>query len=217
METLNQYIDHTLLTYNADSNAIDCLLKEAISYEFKAICVAPNYVSYCNKSLNDIEGFKPKIASVVGFPNGNDPLISKLSTVEFIAKEGCNEVDFVINSSYIKNQKWDEIFLETKILTSVIHDSGLTSKWIIESSANTEFENLKIIDIANHIKPHFVKTSTGIHSKARIEDVVLIRKHLDENIKIKASGGIKTREEAIQFIKNGASRIGTSSGVFMMG
>ena len=80
MDPINHYIDHTLLSYNADSNAIDRLLKEAILYEFKAICVAPNYVSYCNKSLYDNEGFKPKIASVVGFPNGNDPLISKLST-----------------------------------------------------------------------------------------------------------------------------------------
>lgn len=216
MENLNHFIDHTLLTFNADEFAVENLLEEAFKYQFKAVCIAPNYVSFCKKKLDEAEGFKPKIASVVGFPNGNDPFISKLVAVQSIATDGGEEIDFVINSSHIKNQKWDDIFIETKQLLSVIHDLGLTSKWIIESGANTESENLKIIDIANFLNPHFVKTSTGINSKARIEDIILLRKHLKENIKIKASGGIKTREEALSFIKNGASRIGTSSGVVMM-
>lgn len=217
MEILNQYIDHTLLTFNANSIAIGNLLQEAATHQFKAVCVAPDYVKFCKNEIDKIEGYKPKIASVVGFPNGNDPFISKLVAIQSIATDGGDEIDFVINSSYIKNQKWDDIFIETKQLVSIIHDLGLTSKWIIESGANTESENLKIVEIANFINPNFVKTSTGINSKARIEDVILLRKHLNENIKIKASGGIKTREEAVSFIKNGASRIGTSSGVFMMG
>lgn len=216
MVNLNHFIDHTLLTFNADEFAVENVLKEAIKYQFKAVCIAPNYVSFCKKKIEEAEGFKPKIASVVGFPNGNDPTISKLLTIQSIATDGCEEIDFVINSSHIKNQKWDDIFIETKQLLSVIHDLGLTSKWIIESGANTESENLKIIDIANFLNPHFVKTSTGVHSKAHIKDVVILRKYLNENIKIKASGGIKTREEALNFIEHGADRIGTSSGVAMM-
>lgn len=206
--SINKYIDATNLKPDATQIEIDLLCMLAIQNQFAAVCVAPTFVAYiapilANSTVN--------VCTVIGFPNGYATSEVKLYETEQMIAQGAQEIDFVLNRTYLKSENFDAIEYESKLLVDYCKSKNVISKWIIESSAIEEKELLKLCEIANKINPDYVKTCTGFFGSARLEDVRTMRKALHSSIKIKASGGIKTLEQATEFIESGADRLGTST------
>lgn len=214
MLRLSSYIDHTLLKADADFESIKKLAKEANEHKFKAICIPPFYVNKMREFLNE----DILICSVAGFPLGYQTLETKLFEIQNIIQDGADEVDVVINISQLKSASWAYLDEEIKEIADVIFSAKKTSKLIVETAYlnSTDVLNLADLCIKHHID--FIKTSTGFAPKgAEIETIKLIKNHVGDKLKIKASGGIKDKQAAIDFINAGADRIGTSSGVVIVG
>jgi deoxyribose-phosphate aldolase len=205
---LNQYIDATILNPSARLEEYEALCCDAIKYKVAAICVPPSLVQFCHQHLSD---YGVKIASIVGFPNGYNLLNTKLNEIEDLIESGAVEIDFVINRSLLADKNYTALQEETSIITNHCRLKGILSKWIIESSLLDESALLELCKIANEVHPDFVKTSTGVHGKATLENVKFLRTNLCAEIQIKASGGISTREQALAFVEAGATRLGTSN------
>jgi deoxyribose-phosphate aldolase len=204
-----QYIDHTLLKPVAVEAEIRQLCKEAMQYKFYAVCVNGCYVKICNSELQDTE---IKIAGVAGFPLGAMDTRAKIYEAETAVNDGADEIDMVMNIGFLRSGNYKDVENEIRQVRTAIGNRIL--KVIIETCYLTEEEKKTAAQILCNEGADFVKTSTGFGSGgATIEDVELIRSVINEKTKIKASGGIKDYETAIKFIKAGASRIGTSSGI----
>jgi len=202
-------IDHTLLKANATKNDIIKLCEEAKEYDFAAVCVNPYYVSLAKKNL---EKTKIKVATVIGFPLGCTTKTVKVIETRDAIANGADEIDMVINISALKSG--DEMYVLDEIKTIREASYGKILKVIIETAYLTREEKIKACKIAKDAKIDFVKTSTGFApSGATIEDVKLMKSVVGNKIGVKASGGIKDLKTAIDMIKAGATRIGTSSGV----
>ena len=209
MNSLSSLIDHTNLRPDALHSDIEILCKEAIQYKFASVCINPVYVSYAKSILKDEN---PKVCSVVGFPLGADSEEMKYAEARFLIFQGVDEIDMVMNIAFLKERKLDLVKNETKKVVEAA--DGNCVKVIIETSLLNQDEK----DLACHIVMEsgadFVKTSTGFSSSgATLEDVRLIKKLVGDRVGIKASGGIKTKNEALKLIEAGATRIGTSRGV----
>lgn len=206
---LSKYIDHTLLKPQATEADLTKLCEEAIEYDFAAVCVNPCNVAFCASLL---EGSDIKIASVVGFPLGASiPSIKSAETLMAV-EDGANEIDMVINIGALKDKKYD--LVESDIKAVVESAEGNTVKVIIETCLLSNKEKIKACELARSAGAHFVKTSTGFSTGgATVEDVEWMVKTVGNELKVKASGGIRSYEDAQAMIKAGASRIGTSSGV----
>lgn len=214
MNKVSNYIDHTLLKPDADFESIKKLASEANEYQFKAICIPPFYVNKMREFLNE----DVLICSVAGFPLGYQTLESKLFEIQNIIQDGADEVDVVINISQLKSNSWAYIDEEIKEIADVIFSAQKTSKLIIETAYLNETEVLNLADLCIKHRIDFIKTSTGFAPKgAELETIKAIKNHVGDKLKIKASGGIKDKQTAIDFIKAGADRIGTSSGVVIVG
>lgn len=209
---LNQYIDATILNPNARLEEYDHLCCDWIKYKFATICVPPSAVSFCKNQLKDYGG---RITSVVGFPNGYNILNTKLNEVEDLIEAGVDEIDFVINRYHMINEQYTSLYEETSEIVNHCRMRGIISKWIIESSLWSENQLSELCKIAEDVHPNFVKTSTGVHGKATIENIKYLRNNLCKEIQIKASGGIDTIELAQSFIDAGASRLGISNYSFI--
>ena len=208
MKSIAQNIDLTLLNPAASKENILDLCTVAIDKNVAAVCVSPFYVSIVKKELvnSDI-----KTCTVIGFPNGNHTTKSKIAELKEAIDNGAEEIDFVINRNMVSNGDFNDIKIEAAYLIDLCKQKNVTSKWIIETSCLSENEILSICEIANEVKPDFVKTSTGYFGGCTIDIVSFLRKILSPSIKIKASGGIKTLDFAISLINADAERIGTSS------
>lgn len=208
MKSITQNVDLTLLNPAASKENILELCNIAIEKNVAAVCVSPFYVSIVKKELanSDI-----KTCTVIGFPNGNHTTKSKIAELKEAIDNGAEEIDFVINRNMVSNGDFNDIKIEAAYLIDLCKQKNIISKWIIETSCLSENEILSICEIANEVKPDFVKTSTGYFGGCTIEVVSFLRKTLSPSIKIKASGGIKTLDFAISLINAGAERIGTSS------
>ncbi len=206
---LNKYIDHTLLKSNASAAAIKNLCKEAIEYDFYAVCVNGCYVKLA-KSL--LKNSKVKIACVVGFPLGAMSTESKIAESENAINDGADEIDMVINLGKLKAKEYTYVEDEIRKIKEVLGDKIL--KVIIEASELKNEEKIIACELAEKAGADFVKTSTGFASGgAKIEDVKLMKSSISDKVKIKASGGIRDQETAKNYIELGVSRIGTSSGI----
>lgn len=205
------YIDHTILKPATTDSDIEKLCKEAIQYNFAAVCVPPYYVGGAKRILSDTP---VKIATVIGFPFGYDTTASKLEAIKQAISNGADELDIVHNTGALKNDDWEYLSNE---ITACLQPARLHNKLvkvIIESGILPDEAIISCCRLYAEHKVDFIKTSTGYAEKgADVAQVRLIRKHLPERIAIKASGGIRTYEFAKQLIDAGASRIGTSSGV----
>ncbi len=207
MESMHSYIDATILNPGAKLEEFVTLCNDAIRYEFPAICVPPFMVDTSRELLN---GSKVKVASVVGFPAGYQTIASKINELRELIVQGVQEIDYVIHRGYLANCDWENIEEETLAWISICQEKNVISKWIIEASEISDFQMDKLIEIANRLKPDYVKTSTGVYGKAVLDHVIYLRKNLIPDIKIKAAGGISTKEIAEQFIHARADRIGVS-------
>ena len=209
MNSLSSLIDHTNLRSDALHSDIEILCKEAIQYKFASVCINPVYVSYAKSFLKDEN---PKVCSVVGFPLGADSEEMKYAEARFLIFQGVDEIDMVMNIAFLKERKLDLVKNEIKKVVEAA--DGNCVKVIIETSFLDQDEKALACNIVMDSGASFVKTSTGFSSSgATLEDVRLIKKVVGDQVGIKASGGIKTKKEALEFIEAGANRIGTSRGV----
>ena len=209
MNSLSNLIDHTNLRPDALHSDIEILCKEAVQYKFASVCINPVYVSYAKSILKDEN---PKVCSVVGFPLGADSEEMKYAEARFLIFQGVDEIDMVMNIAFLKERKLDLVKNEIKKVVEAA--DGNCVKVIIETSLLNQDEKALACNIVMESGAAFVKTSTGFSSPgATLEDVRLIKKVVGDRVDIKVSGGIKTKNEALEFIEAGASRIGTSSGV----
>ena len=209
MNSLSSLIDHTNLRPDALHSDIEILCKEAIQYKFASVCINPVYVSYAKSILKDEN---PKVCSVVGFPLGADSEEMKYAEARFLIFQGVDEIDMVMNIAFLKERKIDLVKNEIKKVVEAA--DGNCVKVIIETSLLNQDEKALACNIVMESEAAFVKTSTGFSSSgATLEDVRLIKKVVGDRVGIKASGGIKTKNEALKLIEAGATRIGTSRGV----
>ena len=209
MNSLSSLIDHTNLRPDALHSDIEILCKEAIQYKFASVCINPVYVSYAKSILKDEN---PKVCSVVGFPLGADSEEMKYAEARFLIFQGVDEIDMVMNTAFLKERKIDLVKNEIKKVVEAA--DGNCVKVIIETSLLNQDEKALACNIVMESGAAFVKTSTGFSSQgATLEDVRLIKKLVGDRVGIKASGGIKTKNEALKLIEAGSTRIGTSRGV----
>ena len=209
MNSFSSLIDHTNLRPDALHSDIEILCKEAIQYKFASVCINPVYVSYAKSILKDEN---PKVCSVVGFPLGADSEEMKYAEARFLIFQGVDELDMVMNTAFLKERKLDLVKNEIKKVVEAA--DGNCVKVIIETSLLNQDEKALACNIVMESGAAFVKTSTGFSSSgATLEDVRLIKKVVGDRVGIKASGGIKTKNEALKLIEAGATRIGTSRGV----
>ena len=207
-QELAQYIDHTLLKPNATEDDIKKLCKEAKEYGFYSVCVNPRYVAKAKKILKNTP---VKVACVIGFPLGeNLPEIKQLEAM--LAKnDGADELDVVASISSIIMGDYEYLFNE---IMQIVEDTNLPVKVILETGM---LNNEQIVESCRVVKKAgvaFVKTSTGYYKDgASMEAVKLMRETVGEDVGVKASGGIRDTETALNMIACGANRIGTSSGV----
>lgn len=208
--SIGSKIDHTLLRADAKKEEIEQLCREAMEYRFASVCVNPCYVKLSNEILTDSE---VKVATVIGFPLGaNTSRLKALETRDAISN-GADEVDMVINIGALKNKDYETV---EKDIVGVVKEAGadVAVKVIIETALLTEDEKIRACKIAKESGADFVKTSTGFSSSgASIEDIKLMRKAIGEDMKIKASGGIRDLEAANAMLDAGADRIGASASV----
>lgn len=209
---INKYIDHTNLKAYATKKDIEQLCDEAIKHRFASVCVNPYYVSLAHELLIRTN---ISVCTVIGFPLGQNTISAKEFEAINAVQEGADEIDMVINIAAIKDGNYDYIKEEIETIRDSIE--GKTLKIIIETCYLTKEEIVKMTEICNQTFVNFIKTSTGFGtSGAQIDDVSLMNEHKMDFLEIKASGGIKTFEDACKFIEAGATRIGTSNGASIM-
>lgn len=209
---LNKYIDHTLLKPDASQEQIETLIEEAKKYDFASVCVNPTWVSFAAQALKATD---VKVCTVIGFPLGaNTPELKAFETSDAI-QNGATEVDMVINIGALKSRNFD--LVERDIRAVVEAAKGTLVKVIIETCLLTDDEKVRACQLAQKAGADFVKTSTGFSTGgATVADVALMRKTVGPDMGVKASGGARSYEDALAFIKAGATRIGASSGVAIM-
>lgn len=206
-----KHIDHTQLKPFAKWEDIEKLCDEAVQYQTASVCIPPAYI----KRVHDKYGEQINICTVVGFPLGYSVTAAKAAEVEQAIAEGCNEIDMVVNISDVKNGAFDKVEEEIRILKKVCGDHIL--KVIIETCFLTEEEKIAMCKAVTNAGADYIKTSTGFGTGgATIEDIWLFKEHIGPNVKMKAAGGVKTKEDLVMFLEAGCDRIGTSSAVGML-
>lgn len=205
------FIDHTLLKPASTLGDIEKLCEEAKMYRFAAVCVPPFYVKNAKTILHDSN---VKIATVIGFPFGYHATSSKLQEIKEAIKDGADELDVVINLAALKNGNWDWIDEEVNVCVNSIHTEKKLMKLIVESGMLTDDELIRTCKIVSENNVDFIKTSTGYaETGATVHAVEIMKKSIDKNVRIKASGGIRTFNFAKKLIAAGADRLGCSASV----
>lgn len=209
MQDLNKYIDHTLLKAFASEEDIQQLCKEAIEYNFFSVCVNSSYVAFAKAQLSKSD---VKTCCVIGFPLGAMSTQAKAFEAKKAVDEGADEIDMVQNIGWLKSENYDAVWKDIEAVKSAIGNKVL--KVIIETCYLEKTEIIKATELALLSGADFVKTSTGFGTGgATFEDVQLMKSVVKDQAKVKASGGIKDRVTALEYIALGAERIGTSSGI----
>ena len=202
-------IDHTLLKPQATEKDIVALCHEAQRYKFATVCVNPTYVQVAAKILH---GTGIGVAAVVGFPLGATFTEVKVQEVFMIKAHGGKEVDMVINIGWAKSGNWEAVEQDIVRVVDAAHSCGLIIKVIIETSLLTEDEKKTVADIVKLSGADYIKTSTGFAvGGATVEDVRNLKAWVGDDVKVKASGGVRNREFAMELIEAGAERLGTST------
>ena len=206
---INRYIDHTLLKPLATKDQIVKLCEEAKEHQFATVCIPSSYIKTAREILHDSD---VKVCTVVSFPLGYNSTSAKTAETKAAIEAGAEEIDMVINQSWLKSGEYDEIHQDINSVKIACHH--LTLKVILETAHLTDAEITKAAEIAEDAGADYVKTSTGFgEAGASFHAVEIMKKAISSNVKIKASGGIKDYKTAKKYIDLGVSRIGTSSGI----
>ncbi len=208
---LARMIDHTLLKPEATKEQVIELCTEAKKYLFASVCVNPSYVSLCAKLLRDTP---VKVCTVIGFPLGATSSAAKAFEAEQALRDGAREIDMVINVGMLKSADYEYVENDIFAVVSTSRRYGALTKVILETALLTDEEKVRGCLLAKRAGADFVKTSTGFSKGgATVGDVALMRKVVGSAMGVKASGGVRTREEALAMVASGADRIGASASV----
>ncbi|MBE6839039.1 MAG: deoxyribose-phosphate aldolase [Ruminococcus sp.] len=203
-------IDHTQLKAVAKWEDIEKLCREAVEYKTASVCIPPSYISRVRKAFPDLN-----ICTVIGFPLGYSTTAAKITEAETAIADGADEIDTVINIGDAKNGDFEKITKEISAIKSVIGDRIL--KVIIETCYLDEEEKINLCECVTIGGADYIKTSTGFGTGgAVLSDIELFKKHIGGNVKIKAAGGVRTRDDLEAFINAGCDRIGTSGAVAIL-
>ena len=198
-------VDHTLLAQTSTLEQIKQTCDDAVKYKAASACIPPSFV----KRAKEHVGENLAICTVIGFPNGYMTTPVKVFETKAALEDGADEIDMVINIGDLKDGNHEAVLSEISQIKAACGEKIL--KVIIETCLLTEEEMIVMCDLVTRAKSDYIKTSTGFStSGAKREDIILFRKHLGENVKIKAAGGISSLEDAEEFIALGAHRLGTS-------
>ncbi|MCU0447855.1 MAG: deoxyribose-phosphate aldolase [Microscillaceae bacterium] len=212
MQNICEYIEHTNLNAVITSADVEQLVEEAQKYQFKGICVPPYWVKKARRDLGSTSEIR--LVTVIGFPLGYNRSEVKLQEIKSAIREKADEFDVVINISAIKTNAFEWIKPELAQFAQLIHEYEGMMKVIIETAYLTDEEIIKTCKVCVDAGSDFIKTSTGFApAGATAEHIRLIRQNAPAHVGVKASGGIKTLEQALAMIEAGADRLGTSSGV----
>lgn len=208
---LYSHVDHTQLKAFATWEDIVKLCDEAVKYETASVCVPPCYI----KRIHDKYGEAVNICTVIGFPLGYSVTAAKVCEAKEAIKDGASEVDMVININDAKNGDFDKIEEEIRTIKAACGDKIL--KVIIETCYLTDEEKIKLCGCVTRAKADYIKTSTGFGTGgATFADIKLFAENVGKDVKIKAAGGIRTRDDMEEFMKLGADRLGTSSAISIL-
>ncbi len=204
-------VDHTLLTQTATPDEIKTVVEDGVKYGTASVCIPNCYVKYAV----EIAAGRVKICSLAGFPNGNDSTEIKCLQAAMALAEGASEIDMVANLGMLRDKNYEGVLNEIKALKRVCGERVL--KVIIETCLLTEEEKIAMCKIVSESGADFIKTSTGFSKGgATREDIALMKANVRPGLGIKAAGGIRSFEDAEDFIKLGATRLGTSALVKLM-
>ncbi|MCA0387690.1 MAG: deoxyribose-phosphate aldolase [Bacteroidetes bacterium] len=204
-------IDHTLLKPDATIAEIKTLCAEAKQYEFASVCVNPCHVKLCSDLLR---GTRVKVCTVIGFPLGSNPTAVKRAEAEQAMAEGAQELDMVINVGWLKSGMYREVFEDIQQIVIPAKNRRIIVKVILETCLLTDEEIVKASLICKQAGANYVKTSTGFSKGgATVQAVALMRQVVGTTLGVKASGGIRTTEDAKAMVESGADRIGASASV----
>ena len=208
---LYAHVDHTQLKPYATWKDIVKLCDEAIKYRTASVCVPPSFI----KKIKETYKESLEICTVIGFPNGYSTSEVKVKETEQAVKDGASEIDMVINIGDVKNGDYGKVLSEIKAVRNAC--LGKILKVIIETCYLEEAEKIKMCEIVTEAGADYIKTSTGFGTGgATFDDVKLFKEHIGQNVKIKAAGGIRTKEDMETFLSLGADRLGTSSAVSIL-
>lgn len=208
--SIAKYIDHTILKPEATTEVVKSLCEEAKEYGFASVCVNACHAALVSKEL---EGTEVKTCVVVGFPLGATTKEVKAFETTQAINDGANEIDMVINVGALKDKNYDLVKEDIKAVVDAAKNRAIV-KVIIETCLLTEEEKIKVCEISKEVGADFVKTSTGFSTGgATKEDIALMRKTVGKDIGVKASGGIRDYNTAMDMINAGASRIGASASI----
>lgn len=198
-------VDHTLLKQTATWEQIRVICDEGAEYQTASVCIPPCFVKQAKEYVQG----KVAICTVIGFPNGNMTTAAKVFETEDAVRNGADEIDMVINIGDVKAGDYDKVLAEIQAIKEAC--SGKLLKVIIETCLLTEEEKIKMCEVVTESGADYIKTSTGFSTGgATFADVELMRKHVGEEVKVKAAGGISSVADAEKFIALGAERLGTS-------
>lgn len=212
--SLARKIDHTILNADCTPEDIVKLCHEALEHGFAAVCVPPYYIK---QAANILEDSMVSVATVVGFPMGYSNTPAKVEEIKRAIDEGVDELDVVINVAAVKDANWNFVKNDIDSTTRAAHLKGKTVKIILETGLLTREEIAKLCEICSDVGVNYVKNSTGFNGGATVEIISNLRELLHEDVKIKASGGIRTAEDATKLVEAGADRLGSSSSVLIIG
>ena len=198
-------VDHTVLSPTATWEEVRAVCEEGVTYRTASVCIPASFVAQAKEYL----GARLPICTVVGFPNGYSTIAAKVFETKEALQNGAGEIDMVIPLGKLREGKYDEVLAEIKAIKAVCGEHIL--KVIVETCLLTEEEKIKMCEIVSRSGADYIKTSTGFSKGgATREDVALFAAHVAPHVKIKAAGGISTLQDAEDFIRLGASRLGSS-------
>lgn len=207
-------IDHTILKPEATDAMILKLCAEARDFSFASVCINPSFVELAARELKNST---VKVCTVIGFPLGANTTTIKLAEAHEALFSGATELDMVLNIGWLVSGKMAQVQTEIQDLAALAHEHSAILKVIIETALLNEAQKISVCEIVTSASADFIKTSTGFSTKgATLDDILLLRKYSGENVKVKASGGIRDVEFALHLLAAGADRLGTSSGVSLV-
>ena len=203
-------IDHTLLKATSSWDEIKALCVDAMRYKTASVCIPPSYCERVKKEFPELT-----VCTVIGFPLGYQTTETKVFETKNAIQNGADEVDMVIDIGDVKNGDFEKVLTEIRMIRQA--STGKILKVIIEACYLTEDEKQQLCRIVTEAGADFIKTSTGFGtSGATLEDIALFKENIGSSVRMKAAGGIKTKEDLIAFVEAGCERIGTSSGIQLL-
>lgn len=207
-------VDHTNLHADATEDDLRRLCDEARRYGFRMVAVNSVQSRLCVELL---VGSDVHVGAAISFPLGQTSVAAKVFETRDAIQSGANEIDYVVNLTEVKAGNWSYVADEMARIVEVCRDAGAPSKVIFENCLLTQDEKIRLCEVASEVLPTFVKTSTGFSTGgATVEDVRLMREHVDARVKVKAAGGIRTADDFLAMVAAGAERIGCSASVSIM-